>query len=101
VKRVAWSGWLIAGLLIAHNAAAVLSAPAAGNPLEGHVLQYSTGALYVFHDGLKFSVESADVGDRMIDAIPNATSTQWKALFSGGQSVSPVAPPEPFPGHYS
>ena len=115
MKRGTWAGWLVAGLLLLHNAAAALAAPAP-NPLEGQLLQQSNGAFFLYHDGLKFQLPVADVGDRVIDAIPTATADQWNALFTSNQGTTPApsdglqqiagqhypAPPgqpEPFPGY--
>ena len=115
MKRSIWAGWLLPGLLLLHNAAAGLAAPAP-NPLEGRLLQQSNGTFYLYHDGLKFLLPLADVGDGVIDAIPTATADQWNAMFAANQSTTPApsgglqqiagqhypAPPgqpEPFPGY--
>jgi hypothetical protein len=102
MKRVAWMGWLVAGLLLLENAATGLAAPAEGNPLEGTLLQHSTGAFYVVHGGLKFAVQVAEISDPVIEAIPTASSSQWEALFANTSNVAPVLPsrnPQPFPGY--
>jgi len=70
MKRVSWTGWLVAGLLLVQSAATGLAAPADGNPLGRRLLQRSDGTWYVFHAGLKFTVQAADIGDQVIDAIP-------------------------------
>jgi len=106
MKRNGWIGWLVAGLLVLQNAAAGFAAPAATNPLEGHLLQHSNGTWYVYHAGLKFTVQPADVGDQLIDVIPLASSTQWETFLgpgSGPDGRLEPAPrqPMPFPGHYS
>jgi len=116
MKRSNLVGWLLAALLLLQNAAAVGAAPAA-NPLEGRVLQQSDGTLYLYHDGVKFLLPLADVGDGVIAAIPTATTDQWNAMFAteqgttlapnggtdeiAGQHYPPAAPgqPEPFPGY--
>ena len=43
MKRFAWIGWLIAALLLAQNAAAGWPPRIGANPLEGRLLQQSTG----------------------------------------------------------
>jgi hypothetical protein len=101
-KHVRWLGWLLAGLFLLQSAAAGLAAPAAANPLEGRLLQHSDGRWYVYHAGLKFAVQVADIGDQVIEAIPTASSTQWEALFGAGPALRPVLPPglpEPVPGY--
>jgi hypothetical protein len=102
MKRIGWMGWLLAGLLLLQNAAAGLAAPAGGDPLEGHLLQHTNGALYLYHGGLKFVVQVADLGDPVIEAIPAASSEQWDALLGAAPGPRPALPPTaptPFPGY--
>ncbi|MBV9354902.1 MAG: hypothetical protein JO023_05190 [Chloroflexi bacterium] len=115
MRRITWAGWAVAGLLLLHNAAVGLAA-SGPNPLEGRLLQESNGTFYLYHDGFKFLLASADVGDSVIDAIPTATTDQWNTMFttsegstaapsSGLEEIagqhSPAAPgqPAPFPGY--
>jgi hypothetical protein len=101
MQRIGWIGWLVAGLMLLHNAAVGLAAPTA-NPLEGHLLQHSSGTFYLYRGGLKFAIQMADMGDQVIDAIPTASSAQWEALFGAAPALRPVLPPglpEPFPGY--
>src|SRR5690242_20099303 len=115
MKNVRWMGWLLAGLLLVENAAVGLAAPTAANPLEGHLLQASDGSWYVYHGGMKFSVQVAELGDAVIQAIPSASADQWEGWFTGtlpstprdGRQSPPAgqhAPtlpvqPTPFPGY--
>jgi hypothetical protein len=103
MKRMHWIGWLLAGLLVLQNSAIGLGAPAGGNPLEGRLLHDSIGTFYVYHAGAKFKLELAEMGDRVIDSIPTASSSQWEALFFGGTPAVKLLPPpinpEPFPGY--
>jgi hypothetical protein len=115
MRRIAWLGWPLAGLLLLQNVTAGLAAPATDNPLEGRVLWHSGGNVYLYHQGFKFLVERAEVGDQVIDAIPAGSPEQWAALLSGSAPVQlqgapqpspagehqPAAPgqPEPFPGY--
>ena len=115
MKRVSWTGWFIAGLLLLQNTIVVLAAPTATNPLEGHLLRHSTGTWYVYHNGIKFALEAAEVGDQVIDAIPAASTEQWDSFFNTSFTVTPAGPrpqapagehspaspgqPEPFPGY--
>jgi hypothetical protein len=102
MKRMHWTGWLLAGLLLLQNTTIGLSAPSGVNPLEGRLLQDSMGTSYVFHAGAKFKLELAEMGDRVIDSIPTASSSQWEALFGGTPAVKllplPINP-ESFPGY--
>ncbi len=102
MKRTHWIGWLLAGLLVLQNTAIGLAAPDGANPLDGRLLQDSKGASYVYHTGVKFTLELAELGDQVIEAIPAASPTQWAALFGGAPTLrqlpSPVNP-EPFPGY--
>jgi hypothetical protein len=102
MKRLRWAGWLVAGLLLLQNATVALTAPTVANPLEGHLLQHSSGTFYVYHGGLKFGVQIAELGDQVIDAIPAASADQWNTLFGPTPAVLPLPrSPEPFPGAYS
>jgi threonine/homoserine/homoserine lactone efflux protein len=115
MKRMSWTGWLLAILLLLQNAAVGLSALTSTDPLEGHLLQYS-GTFYLYHNGLRFAVQLDEIGDQVVGAIPTATSSQWDALFAGDTvfkaapsgagagpagHLEPVPPgqPEPFPGY--
>ena len=89
-RRIAWLGWLFAGLLLVQTAATGLAAPSSISPLEGRLLQQSSGAFYVYHAGVKFPVQLADMGDQVLGAIPTATSSQWDTLFGGDALVKPV-----------
>jgi hypothetical protein len=56
----------------------------------------------VYHAGLKFAVQVADVGDQLIEAIPTASPSQWEALFGAGPALTPIQPPglpQPAPGY--
>ena len=102
MKRIGWMGWLLAGLLLLQNAAAGLAAPAATNPLEGHLLQHSDGSWYLYHGGLKFAVQVADLSDAVIQAIPTASPDQWEGWFSGPPPVTPAGVPQHAPaGEYA
>jgi hypothetical protein len=87
-RRIAWLGWLFAALLLVQTALTGLAAPSSISPLEGGLLQQSSGAFYVYHAGVKFPVQLADMGDQVLGAIPRATSSQWDTLFGG-------SPPKP------
>ena len=95
MKRLSWIGWLVAGLLLAQNAAIGVAAPASTNPLEGRLLEHSDGNFYVYHDGVKFTVQPATTGDRVIDAIPSASEAQWDTLFAATAPQAPSAPSNP------
>jgi hypothetical protein len=95
MKRLSWIGWLLAALLLVQNAAAGLAAPASTNPLEGRLLEHSNGNFYVYHDGVKFTVQPASTGDRVIDAIPSASEAQWDTFFAATAPQAPSAPSNP------
>ena len=104
MKRIGWMmGWLLAGLLLLQNAALGLAASADSRNLrEGHLLQHSSGTMYVYHAGSKFTLSLADLGDQVIEAIPTASASQWEALFGSTPDLAPVQPPrdpQPFPGY--
>jgi hypothetical protein len=102
MKRLRWAGWLIAGLLLVQNATVALTAPLVVNPLDGHLLQHTAGTFYVYHGGLKFAVQLAELGDQVIDAIPAATADQWDTFFGAAPELRPLPlprNPEPFPGY--
>jgi hypothetical protein len=93
---------LAAAVLLAHTVVATAAALSAPNPLEGRLLQRSDGGTYIVHNGARFAVELADVGDRVIDAIPQASQSEWQTLFSPAPGVLPEVPggdPKPFPGY--
>jgi hypothetical protein len=115
MRRITWAGWAVAGLLMLHNAAVGLAA-SGPNPLEGRLLQESNGTFYLYHDGVKFLLTTANVGDSVIDAIPTATTDQWNTMFTTSEGTAaaasggldeiagqhyPAAPgqPAPFPGY--
>ena len=91
MKRLHWAGWLIAGLLLLQNATVALTAPSVDSPLEGRLLQHTAGTSYVYHGGLKFAVQIAELGDQVIDAIPAASVNQWETFFN----MAPVLRPLP------
>ena len=95
MKRLSWFGWLLAGFLLAQSAAAGLAAPASTNPLEGRLLEHSNGNFYVYHDGVKFTVQPASTGDQVIDAIPTASETEWSGFFTATVPTAPAAPGHP------
>jgi hypothetical protein len=95
MKRLNWIGWLLAGLLLVQNAAMGLAAPASTNLLEGRLLEQSNGNFYVYHDGVKFAVQPAGTGDRVIDAIPSASEAQWDTFFAATAPQAPSAPSNP------
>ena len=100
MRRRAWIGWFVAATLFAGNVSVGRADPSQGNPLEGRLLQTSGGVFFVYHDGSKYALERAEVGDRIMDAIPTASTTQWDALFTIGPEVKPAGPnPQPFPGY--
>ena|SRR5215216_2778086 len=102
MKRLSWGGWLLASVMLLQNVEPGLAASAETNPLNGHLLQHTDGAFYLYHNGVKFAVEVVSLGDQVIDAIPNATLSQWEVLFREGSQFKPKLPnrnPEPFPGY--
>jgi hypothetical protein len=98
MKRFGWIGWLVAALAVALNAVSAVASGANTDPLEGRLLQHTGGAVYVYHDGTKFQLQLADIGDRMIDVIPSASDAEWGGLFTGQPGVRPTVP-QPFPGY--
>ena len=101
MKRVSWVGWLLAGLMLFQNIGTGL-ASSGDNPLDGHLLQHSGGAYYLYHNGVKFAVQIADVGDQVIDVIPNAAPGQFELLFRDGPQFKPLVPnlnPQPYQGY--
>jgi hypothetical protein len=102
MKHLGWIGWLVAALTLMLNATYAVAGAASGDPLEGRLLQHTGGAVYVYQGGVKFQLQLAEVGDRMIDAIPSASVVQWEGLFTGQSGSRPPAPatlPQPFPGY--
>src|SRR5207302_10942285 len=102
MNRCAWTGWLVAGRLLLQNASVALTAPGVANPLEGKLLEHTAGTFYVYHAGLKFAVQVAELGDAVIDAIPAATADEWDALFVAAPTLRPLPLPRnpvPFPGY--
>jgi len=96
MKRLNWFGWLLAGLLLTQNAAAGHAAPASTDPLEGRLLEHSGGDFFVYHDGVKFTVQPANTGDQIIDAIPTASETQWSGFFTAPTlAPAPSTPTHP------
>jgi hypothetical protein len=115
MKPINYVGWLLAALLLFQNAATGMAA-SGPNPLEGQLLRQSDGTFYLYHNGLKFLVPVADVGDAVIEAIPTATADQWNDMFrtsqdnttnapgglqeiAGQHYPAPAGQPEPFPGY--
>jgi hypothetical protein len=101
MKHMNWIGWLFAGFLLLQSAAVGFAAPS-GNPLEGRLLQDSGGTTYLYHGGLKFRVQLADLSDQVIEAIPSASLGEWDTLLGGAPAVRQLPPPvnpEPFPGY--
>ena len=92
-EAICLDGLLVAGLLLLHNATVALSAPTVANPLEGQLLQHSSGALYLYHAGVKFTVRIADIGDQLIEAIPMASGAEWQTVFTDTTGAPPVTPP--------
>lgn len=93
---------IVAAVLLSQSVVSAAAAPSAPNPLEGRLLQRSDGVTYIVHNGTRFSVELADVGDRVIDAIPEASPSEWLTLFSPTPGFVPVVPggdPKPFPAY--
>jgi hypothetical protein len=86
-------GWLVAALVLLLNGTAALAAPTADNSIEGYVLQHSSGALYLYHAGLKFTVTVADVGDRVIDVIPTASQEEWRTFLADTAGTTRMSPP--------
>jgi hypothetical protein len=101
VKRMRWAGWLIAAALLVQNATLGLAA-SGPNPLEGQLLRQSDGTFYLYHEGLKFLLPVADVGDNVIDAIPTATADQWQTMFASNLSAVPAGSSQQAPAgmHY-
>jgi len=95
MKRLNWFGWLLAGLVLAQNAATGLAAPVSTNPLEGRLLEHTSGSFYVYHDGVKFTVQPASTGDQLIDAIPTASEIEWSSFFTTTVPAAPSAPGHP------
>jgi hypothetical protein len=92
MRRISWMGWLLAGLLLLQNAATGLAATGGDNPLQGRLLEHSTGTLYLYHSGHKFAVQMADVGDQVIEAIPSASRAQWDTVFGDSPAITPLRP---------
>jgi len=88
-------GWMLASIVLLQNAVTGLTAPVGTDPLDGHVLQHSDGNVYVYHDGLKFAVQVANVGDAVINVIPQASPGRWVELFNGSAPNTPVRVPQP------
>jgi hypothetical protein len=102
MKRRAWIGWLVAATLFAGNVSIGRADQAPANPLEGRLLQTGGGAFFVYHQGTKYALQTVDLGDRVLDAIPTASATQWDALFASGGSPEfrPIVPaPQAVPGY--
>ena len=95
MKRLRLIGWLLAGMLLVQDAVTGLAAAASTNPLEGRLLEHSNGNFYVYHAGVKFTVQPASTGDQVIDAIPNASDTEWNSFFSATVPTPPSAPIHP------
>ncbi len=99
MRRFSWIGWLFAAASLFLNATGGLAAPLRTmNPLEGQLLHHTAGGFYVYHNGVKFTLSLVDIGDQLIDAIPDASPTQRDTLFVN-PPVAPQLAPEPFPGY--
>ena len=102
LKRLSWTGWLLAALMLLQSATAGLARTGETNPLDGLLMQHSSGTFYLYHAGTKFALQVADMGDVVIDAIPTGSSAQWELLLREGPAFRPALPnrnPEPFPGY--
>jgi hypothetical protein len=100
MRRFSWIGWLFAAISLFWNATAGLAAPMRTmNPLEGQLLHHSAGGFYVYHNGVKYTLLMVDIGDRLIDAIPDASLAQRDTLFVNTPAGAPPLAPEPFPGY--
>jgi hypothetical protein len=84
------AGWPLA---LVQNAAVGLADGMPTNPVEGRLLQDSTGAMYLYHDGLKCAVQVAHVGDHVIQAIPTALSRPVERLVRWLDSGDAFSPP--------
>lgn len=81
--------------MLVQNAMTGLAAPASTNPLEGRLLEHSNGNYYVYHAGVKFTVQPASTGNQVIDAIPNASEAEWNSFFTATVPPPPSAPIHP------
>jgi hypothetical protein len=90
-------GWLVTAIVLLLHVTEAFATPTTANPLEGYLLRHSSGTLYVYHAGLKFSVQVADIGDQLIDTIPTASGVEWQSWFGGTTPRSPAAPEQPAP----
>jgi hypothetical protein len=65
--------------------------------LQGRLLQRSDGVAFVYKDGAKYAVQSADLSDDEIDAIPNGSPPTLDALFAATTpraNAPPSTPPQ-------
>jgi hypothetical protein len=100
MRRFSWIGWLFAAVSLFWNTTGGLAAPMRSmNPLEGQLLHHSSGGFYIYHDGVKFTILVADIGDQLIETIPGASPAQRDSLFTSTPAVEPRPVPEPFPGY--
>jgi hypothetical protein len=74
--------------------------------LQGRLLERSDGALFIYKDGIKYPVVTADIGDDALNALPEADSpiTDIGSLFPtpvpDTGAVVVVASPTVVPGPY-
>jgi hypothetical protein len=67
------------------------------DPLEGRLLERSSGEAFVYHDGAKYALQLVRLDDHVTDAIPLASVSQWNAEFSPAPPADGVAPALPSP----
>ncbi len=91
-----WIGSVI-GLALLVVGTRMVSGQDVNSTLQGRILFRSDGTLYVYKDGLKYRLEPADVGDDVIDAVPDADTpvAQLDQLFGGADQGVPTAPASP------
>lgn len=63
---------------------------------KGVAVRHTGGAVYLYRGGTKFQLQLTEIGDRMIDAIPNASDVEWGGLFTGQPGVR-LTFPQPVP----
>ena len=103
-----YSRWIafIVGVALASLGTHLVWGQDVDTTLQGRLLVRSDGTVYVYKDGLKYAVVAADVGDDVIDAIPEADApvTQLDDLFTVAAQTAPppVSAPAPVvqPGPY-
>jgi hypothetical protein len=65
--------------------------------LQGRLLARSDGASFVYRDGFKYAVQSADLSDDEIAAIPDGTPPTLDALFAASPTRTSPPPSQPAP----